>query len=187
MVQITSLAHHNYIFKKLGKMTWAWGSRKERGERDRWERGVETARERMKERTKEKERRLRTVLSLFKCFSKSIKMYWALRQQPKSSSKLYVEKTGIIPQVSTMIYNNMNESWFWQSSIYLMKNLLKRKKKSKKKTDRRLARTSMNMIAAFVYLSLNTIWLVTNIFFPVFWLHYSHFESAKPWLSASSL
>lgn len=77
---------------------------------------------------KEKERSLRTVLSLFKCFSESIKMYWALRQQPKSSSKLYVEKIGIIPQVSTMIYNNMNESWLWQSSIYLMKNLLKRKK-----------------------------------------------------------
>lgn len=95
-------------------------------------------------------------------------MYWALRQQPKSSSKLYVEKAGIIPQVSAMIYNDMNESWIWQSSIYLMKNLLKKKKKDWKKTDRRLARTSMSMITALVYLSLTTIWSVINILFPVF-------------------
>lgn len=64
MFQITSLAHHNYIFKKSGKMTWAWGSRQERGERDRWEGGVETARERMKERKKKKE-----ALELFFQFS----------------------------------------------------------------------------------------------------------------------
>lgn len=126
--QITILAHHNYSFKKLRKMTWAWGSRQERGERDRWEGGVERARERMKERKKKKEAS-ELFFHFSSVFSRSIKMYWALKQQPKSSSKLYVKKTGIIPQVSTMIYLNMNESWFWQSSIYLMKNLLKRKKK----------------------------------------------------------
>lgn len=119
---------YNYIFKKLGKMTWAWGSRQERVGKRQMGRGCGDT-ERENGRKKEKERSVRTVLSLFKCFSRSIKMYWALRQQPKSSSKLYVEKTGIIPQVSTIIYNNMNESWFWQSSIYLMKNLLKREKK----------------------------------------------------------
>jgi len=43
-------------------------------------------------------------------FPKGIKMYCTLRQKPKSSSNSYMEKAGIIPQVSVMIYNDVNES-----------------------------------------------------------------------------
>lgn len=99
---------------------------------------------------------------------KGIKMYWAPRQQPKSLSQLYMEKAGIIAQASVMIYNDMRENWIWQSSSYLMKNLL-RKKADWKKSDRRLARTSRKVnIAARMYLSLTTLWLVTSLVWAFF-------------------
>lgn len=154
----------------LGQQASKERGRDRDGEKEK-ERRMEIERERERE-EKEERKNGKDASELFfqfsNAFPKSIKMYWALRQQTKSSSKLYVEKAGIIPQVSAMIYNDMNESWIWQSSIYLMKNLLKKKKKDWKKADRRLARTSMSMITALVYLSLTTIWLVINIFFPVF-------------------
>lgn len=86
-------------------------------------------------------------------------------------------QVGMLTEMAFGFFIEKMQWWAMVDDSQKWKTCWRGKKVSK--SDRSLARTSMNVVAAFVCLSLNTIWLVTNILFPVFLIALFPFRICK--------